>query len=52
MISLVHTCKGMDGEGLMGLNDVHLELKVNGAAASQRNGMVNTRQVGNKLNIL
>ncbi|TNN56072.1 hypothetical protein EYF80_033703 [Liparis tanakae] len=35
---------GMDGEGLMGLDDVHLELKVNGAAASQRNGMVDTRQ--------
>lgn len=43
MSLLVHTCKGMDGEGLMGLNNVHLKLKVNGAAASQRNSMANTR---------
>lgn len=27
----------------MGLNDVHLELKVDGAAASQRNSMANAR---------
>lgn len=43
MISLVNTCKGMDGEGLMGLNNIHLKLKVNGTAASQRNSMANTR---------
>lgn len=43
-MSLVHTCKGMDGEGLMGLNNVHLKLKVNGAAASQRNSMANTKR--------
>lgn len=34
MISLVHTCEGLDGEGLMGLNNKHLKLEVNGAAAS------------------
>lgn len=43
MIPLVHTCKRMDGEGLVGLNDIHLKLEVNGAAASQRNSMTNTR---------
>lgn len=29
----------MDSEGLVGLDNVHLELKVHGAAASQRNGV-------------
>lgn len=43
MVSLAITCKGMKGEGFMGLNNVHLKLKVNGTAASQRNSMKNTR---------
>lgn len=33
----------MDGEGLVGLNNIHLKLKVNRAAAPQRNSMANTR---------
>lgn len=44
MIALDHTSKGMDGEGLVGLNNVHLELKVNRAAASQGNSTSNTRE--------
>lgn len=32
----------MDAEGLMGLNNIHLKLKVNGTAAPQRNSMANT----------
>lgn len=43
MLLRVVTCERMDGKGLMGLNDVHLELKVDGAAASQRNSMANAR---------
>lgn len=42
LIALVLTCKRLDGEGLMGLNNIHLELKINGAAASQRNSAVHT----------
>lgn len=30
------TSERMNGEGLMGLNNVHLKLKINGAAARQR----------------
>lgn len=36
------TCEGVDGEGLMGLNNMHLKLKANGTATSQRNSMANT----------
>lgn len=35
------TSERMDGEGLVGLNDVHLELKINGAAARQRDAASN-----------
>lgn len=31
----------MDGEGLVGLNNVHLELKINGGAARQRDAVSN-----------
>lgn len=39
----VPTCEWMDGKCLMGLKNVHLELKVYGTAASQRNNMAYTR---------
>lgn len=36
------TCQWIDGEGLVGLNNIHLEFKVSGTAASQRNSMAYT----------
>lgn len=39
------TSERMDGEGLMGLNNVHLELKINGAAARQRDAASNTAKI-------
>lgn len=35
------TSERMDGEGLMGLNNVHLERKINGAAARQKDSTSN-----------
>lgn len=42
MFTLAVTCQRMHREGLVWLDDVHLELKVDGAAASQRDSMTNT----------
>lgn len=39
--SVEFTSERMDGEGLMGLNNVHLERKINGAAARQEDSASN-----------
>lgn len=48
-VSLIPTCQRMDGEGLMGLNDIHLEFKVHGTAASQGNSMAYARDRWKKM---
>lgn len=42
MFTLAVTCQRVHTEGLVWLDDIHLELKVDGAAASQRDSMTNT----------